>query len=336
MKTKKQSKSKENYPLVSFVTPMKEKDFRVIAMLKGIRSQDYPQNKIEIIIIDGGSNPEVLKECRKYHVKIFNNPKMLAEGAGMGKDQGIWKSKGKYVVISESDIEYMDKDWLKKMVKPLEEDKEIFASIPRLFIHPEDSATNRYLSYVGVDPFAINRSIEGQLELNYKKLPKLRKPGYDLFFLNPEKPYCMGSNGFMFRRDLIKAVGDYAQDIEFISRLAKAGIVKFAVVDDARVWHKNVKSFQDFLKKRIKWTQTYAKYYITQKKGFNWITSKTEFFFYVLKNMLFFPQIPLAVKKALDYRDSAWLLHPFLVFLSTSLNVYFALTSKNMWNQVFN
>lgn len=35
---------------------MKEKDFRVIRMLQSIRSQDYPQDKIDILIIDDGSN----------------------------------------------------------------------------------------------------------------------------------------------------------------------------------------------------------------------------------------------------------------------------------------
>ena len=43
------------FPKISFITPMKEKDFRVIKMLQSIRSQNYPQEKIEILIIDGGN-----------------------------------------------------------------------------------------------------------------------------------------------------------------------------------------------------------------------------------------------------------------------------------------
>ena len=93
-------------PLISFVTPMKEKDFRVIKLLESVQRQNYPKNKIELIITDGGSNPKVLDACKKFDfVKIYPNPKGFAEGAGMGKDQGIWKSKGKYVVIAKSDIE---------------------------------------------------------------------------------------------------------------------------------------------------------------------------------------------------------------------------------------
>ena len=321
------------YPLISFVTPMKEKDFRVLGLIKSIRNQNYPRDKVEIIIIDGGSNPEVLKQCRELGAKIYNNPKQLAEGAGMGKDQGIWKSKGKYVVIAESDIELMDTDWIKKMIKPLEEDEEIFASVPRLYVNPNDSPTNRYLSYVGVDPFAVYRSLEGQLELN-DELVMEKKDGYSILELNKTKPFCMGSNGFMFRRELIDKVGDYAQDVEFIARLAKKGYVKFAVINDARIWHKNVKSFKDFAKKRIKWTRNYAKIYINEKKDFNWITNKREFILYALANLIILPNIPISILKATKYEDSAWLMHPFMMFFSTFLNVYYSFTSKKMLMQV--
>ena len=321
-------------PKISFVTPMKEKDFRVIEMLKSIRSQNYPQNKIEIIIIDGGSNPEVLQACKEYKVKIYDNPKQLAEGAGMGKDQGIWKSKGELIVISESDIEYIEKDWIRNMIKPFKENKNIFATMPKLFVHPRDNVINRYLSYVGVDPFAIYRSLEGQLGLGVN-LKEIKKKGYFLLKLNKEAPFCFGSNGFMFKRELINEVGDYAQDVEFIARLANANYCDFAVVENASVWHKNVGGLYDFIRKRIKWTRNYSKYYVKQKKDFNWITNKKEFFFYVLKNMLIFPQIPISISRAVYFKDSAWLFHAPLMFFSTGLNIYFTFNSNSMWKQVF-
>jgi GT2 family glycosyltransferase len=321
-------------PKISFVTPMKEQDFRVIGLLKSIRKQKYPQKQVEIIITDGGSNPDVLEECKKYGVKIFVNPKGFAEGAGMGKDQGIWKSKGKYVVIAESDIELIETDWIEKMIKPLEENPMLFAAVPRLFVHPKDSTTNRYLSYVGVDPFAVYRALDAKLELD-KKLFSDSKKRFRIFHLDVKEPSCMGSNGFMFRKDLIKKVGDYAQDVEFIARLAKKNYLDFAIVEDSHVWHKNVKGIWDFLKKRIKWTRNYTRVYVHEKKDFEWITNKPKFFMYVLKNLLFFPNIPISIKKAFIYKDPAWLLHAPLMFFSTALNIYFTIFSKKMIKQVF-
>lgn len=321
-------------PLISFVTPMKEKDFRVIKLLKSIRNQDYPQERIEIIITDGGSEPKVLEECQKYNVKIFKNPKQLAEGAGMGKDQGIWKSHGEFIVIAESDVELIGKEWINNMLKPLIRDKDVFASVPRLYVSSDDNLVNRYLSYIGVDPFAVYRSIEGQIELN-KGLKKIRHEGYSLIELDAKEPFCMGSNGFMFRRDLIKNVGDYAQDVEFIARLAKAGYRKFAVVENARVWHRNVRGFWDFLKKRIKWTRNYSNVYVNEKKDFKWVNDKIRFIGYIFMNLMIFPNFPVSIQKFIDYKDSAWLLHPAMLFYSTALNIYFTLFSKKMLAQVF-
>ncbi len=321
-------------PKISFITPMKEKDFRVIKLLNSINKQNYPKNKIEVIITDGGSSSEVLKKCLEYKfVKIYHNPKVFAEGAGMGKDQGIWKSTGDFIVIAESDIELIEREWINNMLRPFKEDKEIFGSVPRLFVNRKDNLTNRYLSYIGVDPFAIYRSIEGQLELN-NRLNRINED-YFIEALDKKAPYCMGSNGFMFKKFLINKVGDYAQDVEFIARLAKNNFLKFAIINNAHIWHKNVKGFDDFLKKRVKWTRNYTKIYISEKKDFNWIINKKDFALEVSKNLLLFPNIPISIKKALKYRDASWLLHPLLLFFSTGLNIYFSLVSKRMLKQIF-
>jgi len=320
-------------PLVSFITPMKEKDYRVVGLLESIRRQRYPQDKIEILIIDGGSNPDVLKVCKNYGAKIYFNEKGLAEGAGMGKDQGIWKAQGKYIVIAESDIELIGENWIDVMITPLEENPDLFASVPRLYIHRKDNIVNRYLSYVGVDPFAIYRALDAHIALGLVKMEDMGD--YYKVRLNPEEPYCMGSNGFCFRKSLIDIVGDYAQDVEFIARLAKHNILEFAIPKGADVFHKNVKGFKDFLKKRIRWTKNYSKIYIKEKKEFVWIIRKDRFFIYVIKNLLIFPNIPVAVKKTFYYKDICWLLHPFMLFIVTAINVFFGLQSRNMIKEVF-
>ena len=319
-------------PVVSFVTPMKEKDYRVLGLLKSIRNQDYPQDRIEILIIDGGSNPDVLKVCKEYGAKIYFNEKGLAEGTGMGKDQGIWKSQGKYIVIAESDIELIGTDWINRMITPLEENPDLFASVPRLYVNRKDNIVNRYLSYVGVDPFAIYRALDAQLALGLVKTEDMGS--YYRVRIDRKEPYCMGSNGFCFRKALINIVGDYAQDVEFIARITKAGILYFAIPKGAYIFHKNVKGFNDFLKKRIRWTRNYTKVYIHEKKNFVWITKKSSFLLYVLKNLLVFPNLPVAIKKMIYYKDVCWLLHPPMLFITTSINIFFSLQSKNMMREV--
>ena len=320
-------------PLVSFVIPTKEKNYRVLPLLDSIRSQDYPADKIEIIIIDGGSAPEILEKCGRYNPKIYRNEKVLAEGKGMGKDQGIEKSGGKYVVIAEADIRLIGKNWIKNMITPLEEDENLFASVPRLYVDKNDNIVNRYLSYVGVDPFAVFRSLEGQLALD--RVPLKDAGGYFKARLNKKKPYCMGSNGFMFRRELIGRVGGYAQDVEFIARLAKNNFLEFAIPKKARVLHFNVRSFSNFFKKRMRWSRMYSKFYLNEKKDFVWVDNKPRFMVYVLKNLLFLPNIPISIRKCIEHRDFCWLLHPVLMFLTTFINLYYSLQSKKMLKHIF-
>ena len=134
----------------------------------------------------------------------------------------------------------------------------------------------------------------------------------------------------MFRKELIEKVGDYAQDVEFIARLVKNGFIKFAIPQNAKVFHANIKNFYEFLKKRIKWTKTYTKFYADEKKDFVWIINKYKFFIYVMKNIFILPNIPISIKNFFKYRDSAWFLHPFLLFLTTSINIFYSMQSKKM------
>ncbi len=320
-------------PLISFVTPMREQDFRVIGLLHSIRQQNYPQEKIEIVIVDDGSAPAVLERCKEYGVKIVFNKEGRAEGKGRGKDIGIWESCGKYVVIAEADISLIGKEWINRMIAPLEESPVLFASVPKLYVKKEDHIVNRYLSYVGVDPFAAFRSLEGQLA--FGRVPLEDKGSYYQVKLNPFAPYCMGSNGFMFRRELIDKVGDYAQDVEFIARLVKNGFLYFAIPKGAFVFHANVKSFRDFLKKRWRWTRDYTRFYAKEKKDFVWVTDKTNFFTYVAKNLLVFPNLFLSLKNWYKDRDQAWLLHPFFLFISTSINIWFGLMAPETVPAIF-
>ena len=145
----------------------------------------------------------------------------------------------------------------------------------------------------------------------------------------------MGSNGFMFRRELVERVGEYAQDVEFIARLAKNNFLEFAIPKEAKIFHSNVKSFSAFMKKRVRWAQMYSNFYVDEKKDFVWVDNKPRFLVYVLKNLLFLPNLPVSIRKYVKYRDFCWVLHPVLMFLTTFVNLYYSLQSKKMLRRIF-
>ena len=133
-------------------------------LLDSIFSQNY-SGKLEVICVDGGSGDGTLELLKKYKVKIHHNLKKYPEGRGMGKDQGVKLAKNEIILIVDQDNRLIGKDCLRNLVLPFLKDKEIFGAACRLYVDENDNLTNRYLSYVGTDPFASNRSLEGRMAL---------------------------------------------------------------------------------------------------------------------------------------------------------------------------
>lgn len=99
-------------------------DYRLVNFLKSIRSQNYNQQLIKIIIIDYGSKEEYVQKikelCSKYSAQyirennslIWNRPKCI--------NIGIKKANTKYVVISDIDIIF-ENNYIKEAVSKMKE-----------------------------------------------------------------------------------------------------------------------------------------------------------------------------------------------------------------------
>ena len=85
---------------ISFLIPTFNSDKTIVRTLTSIRQQSYPQEKIEILLIDGGSTDQTIQLARRFNCKIFKNLKtdiMAAEAIGYSK------AKGRYVVFIAPD-----------------------------------------------------------------------------------------------------------------------------------------------------------------------------------------------------------------------------------------
>jgi glycosyltransferase involved in cell wall biosynthesis len=63
----------DNLPSISVVIPTFNSENTLGMCLESIVSQDYPKDKIKIIIADGGSVDKTLEIAKRYTDKIFNN-----------------------------------------------------------------------------------------------------------------------------------------------------------------------------------------------------------------------------------------------------------------------
>jgi glycosyltransferase involved in cell wall biosynthesis len=90
--------------------------------LQSIHNQSIDKDKIEIIVVDGGSSDRTREIANKYDAIILDNPKRLPEYA---KAIGVRHAKGHYVIRMDSDEEFSYNTQLQDKMDFLEKHKEI-------------------------------------------------------------------------------------------------------------------------------------------------------------------------------------------------------------------
>lgn len=116
------SEGTDNKIIVSVVVPVRNEEKFIDKCIQSILHQDFPQTKIEIIIVDGSSQDRtreiVLKYVQKYpkRIRLLNNPYKTVPYA---MNIGIKNSVGKYIVRLDAHSEYPN-DYISKCISTIE------------------------------------------------------------------------------------------------------------------------------------------------------------------------------------------------------------------------
>lgn len=296
-------------PSISFIIPTFNAEKYFFQCLSSIERQTYPKNKIETLVIDGGSTDRTLEIAKKFKVKILTNKMVDAES---GKSIGIVHSKGDIIVLLDSDNEIAQNDWLEKMVIPLIVDKEIFG-VESLYLRAEvDPILNRYCA--GLQP-SVGDPLARCLS---PKLKFISKKGYVEYTITKTPP-PMGANGFLWRKSVILAIGHYIprfEESDFVSRAVKNNFRKFARIKNYGVYHHHIRNLAGFVRKRIKIGNKFLNR--KQERKETWIdqSNKRKFFLSVLFCFSILGPAIEAVKEYRRTKEIAWFLHPLMCFLT--------------------
>lgn len=125
--------------------------------LESIAIQEYPKDKVEIIIADGGSTDSTLNIVSEFsvasnlhsqHTNIHIVLNDLKTGEA-GKAVGLKYVKNEMIAFIDSDNILPDKDWLKRMTESFN-DPEIIASEPIAYTYRQsDGYITRYCTLLG-------------------------------------------------------------------------------------------------------------------------------------------------------------------------------------------
>jgi len=174
-----------NKPFVSIVIPAFNSDKTIGLAIVGCDCQEYPNDKIEIIVVDDGSTDSTKDIVLSYpHVKYIYQKN---QGPAAARNNGLNNSHGQIVAFLDSDC-VPRKYWISKMISRYTSDSVVCVG-------------SRY--GIANRTSLLACCIYFEFLVRYKRMP--------------QHPKFLGSNGYSFRRDFLEHIGGYSAEYRMAS-----------------------------------------------------------------------------------------------------------------------
>ncbi len=102
-----------NLPFVSIIIPTKDRIIELKECVQSIISQNYPSNKLELIIIDDGSKDGTVEFLKKFPIQVLSN--RISKGQSYCRNLGARKANGDILAFIDSDC-IASENWLLELV----------------------------------------------------------------------------------------------------------------------------------------------------------------------------------------------------------------------------
>lgn len=233
---------------VSVIIPCYNEGKTIGRVIDSIFNLDYPQNMLEIIIVDDHSQDNSVEMIKPY-TKKYKNVKLIvlpenSGGAAKPTNTGIESAKYDYILVMDSDS-FPQKDTLKKMIGSLQKDKKLGAVTCSILVNkPETFAQKiQFIEYI-VIAFA-------------RKLLDF----VDAVYVTPG-PFALYRKEVLLEIGLFEE-GNLTQDIEIVWKMMAHGY-RARMVLPAKVYVDSPRRFRAWWNQRVRWniggTQTLWKY----------------------------------------------------------------------------
>lgn len=245
-------------PFISIITPVYNSEAVIGECLEAIALQDYPKDKIEIIVPDGGSTDNTKKIIESFkkrlNITICDNPLKTGEA---GKAVGVDKAKGEILALIDSD-NIMPENYIRDMVEPFLKEPDIMGTEPLFFWYREkDKPLTKYFAMSGVnDPLCLfigNYDKYSYITGKWTgfKLKTTDKEKYFIVELDEKKIPTIGANGTFLKKEYVLKANykPYMFDIDVVYDILKTGVIKFVKVKTGII-HIYSPTMASFIKKQ--------------------------------------------------------------------------------------
>lgn len=312
--------SRERFPSVSIIIPTYNSEEVLRQCLESIRHQEFPQEKVEVIIADGGSGDKTLEIAGSFNVdKILGNPLRTGEA---GKAVGLDAAKNEIVVFIDSDNSLPCKDWLRRIVQPFD-DERVVGSEPFEWTYRNcDPLVDRYAALCGDnDPVGFytgTRAHWSWSRLNWADLALLNVVNVTDHFSIVRLPKnrrlpSIGANGFAGRKMLLRKMSyeKFYFDVDVVYNLVQNGYDTFAKVK-VGIIHLHAAGVTDFVRKayrRVRDFFTFRRYRLSLPP------SRRDLLWFLFSTLTIVPLVQESVSGYRRKPDLAWFFHPIACFL---------------------
>ncbi|MEK7095210.1 MAG: glycosyltransferase [Patescibacteria group bacterium] len=312
-------------PSVSVVTATYDGSLDILSECLGrVRDQDYPQDKIEIILGHGGSKEFIAPILKRYKCKVVYVPKHL-QNAEYNRGVAFNRAKNNLVLILDHDNFMPTKNYLKELVQPILIDPTIVATESCYFHYDRSfSPLDRYYALIGTldpIPFYLGKADRmPQWSKSWSLLGRSIDRGtyYEVEFdKDPRKIPTIGTNGCLMRRNLVKKYADtrpgHHYPIDVMVDVIKSGHNRFGFVKNSLIHLTGSRGLASFLKRRFKFVNEYH-FADNSKRRYSVFMpgDEAKLLLFVLYSITLVVPTLDAIKGFKKIHDPAWFIHPLM------------------------
>jgi mycofactocin glycosyltransferase len=223
----------QSLPCVSIVIPVKDRAADLRLCLNSLHQLDYPQNKLEIVVVDDGSSDETPEVARELGATLIESG-AVGGGPALARNQGAAAATGEILAFIDSDCTAAS-DWLSDLL-PAFNDPKMAAVGGWVDGMHHGSALDRYEAVMS--------------SLNLGRREMVGGEGGDTFYL----PSC----NLLIRKEAFSSAGGFrtelhvGEDVDLTWRLRDAGW-KIQYLPCGSVYHAHRSRLWPFMKRRFEY-----------------------------------------------------------------------------------
>ncbi|MCK5522187.1 MAG: glycosyltransferase family 2 protein [Thiomargarita sp.] len=321
--------SEENRLNLSIIIVTKNCEKMLKQSLLSIDKQNYPKDKIEILVVDGGSVDNTKKIAKEFNAKIIDGG--YPDNSEARRHIGVLHAANDIIVFIDSDNILPYNNWLKDMVQPFVNDEEIVGAFTKWYGYEDKtSQIDQYYALIGGnDPIAYYLGKNDRVPYLNNYLPfgsrlEADHGSYEVVKFNVNQLPVIGCNGFLIRKSIISQL-EYRDSNEYLHIDVNVDIInklkkdRYAIVKNTII-HLTGDTLWKSIKKRIRYMNVHHVGLSNLRRYKVFDSSNPKDVFNLLKAIFFaitlIEPLLLALKGYIQTKNVRWFFHPIVLFIT--------------------